>query len=79
MKYNQTLTYIVCTILILSNISIANAVSTTFNLEYDLNGNLIESKDFDYEYNSLDQLIKVKNKSGKVIEEYSYNHEGKRI
>ena len=51
----------------------------TFSFTYDDNGNLINSQYFSYEYNSFNQLEKVYDSVGNLIEEYAYDHDGNRI
>jgi RHS repeat-associated protein len=46
---------------------------------YDKNGNLLSDGNKTYTYNALNQLIEVKDKDGKVIAQYEYDDEGKRI
>lgn len=57
------------------------AIETSFNLSYDPNGNLIQDTDKSYEYNGLNQLIKLRenNQNGRILEEYSYDYNGDRI
>lgn len=55
------------------------AVAENINFIYDNNGNLLEGVNQEYEYNDLNQLIKVSDKSGKVLEEYTYDSDDNRI
>ena len=50
-------------------------------LVYDENGNLIQDAQYYYEFNSLNQLTKVKqgNQNGRVIAEYFYDELGERV
>lgn len=52
-----------------------------FDLIYDENGNLIQDAQYYYEFDSLNQLTKVKqgNENGKVIAEYFYDELGVRV
>ncbi|MBI2147407.1 PKD domain-containing protein [Candidatus Woesearchaeota archaeon] len=55
--------------------SISNAT-----LLYDANGNLLEDQFYRYEYDSFNQLARIKNKlSNAVLEQYWYDHDGNRI
>jgi RHS repeat-associated protein len=67
-----------CIFLILS-MSLSFAVE--YSLQYDANGNLIKDTSNYYEYNSLNQLIRVRenNINGRIIEEYFYDEQGSRI
>ena len=48
--------------------------------EYDSNGNLLSDHNKLYEYNSFNQLEKIRDKeSNEIIEEYRYDHDGNRI
>jgi RHS repeat-associated protein len=59
-------------VMVFSNIGFA------VNLEYDDLGNLIESKDNSYEYNSFNQLSKVFSEN-ELLEEYFYDESGNRV
>jgi hypothetical protein len=52
-----------------------------YNLSYDANGNLVQSINKYYEYNSLNQLVSIRqiNSTGAIIEQYSYDDSGERI
>ena len=50
-----------------------------YNLRYDDNGNLIESMDKQYTYNVWNQLSEVRDVEGNLLEEYIYDHNGRRI
>lgn len=52
-----------------------------YDLDYDENGNLLQGLNSYYEYNSLNQLIRVRedDSNGRVIEEYFYDETGQRI
>lgn len=52
-----------------------------YELEYDANGNLIKYNQYYYEYNSLNQLTKIKlgDNLGEVLVEYFYDQDGERI
>lgn len=56
------------------------AATQSYNLTYDNNGNLIQGIGKYYEYNGLNQLVKVRegNSEGRILEEYLYDHEGQR-
>ena len=77
----RILPLILCALILLYSVSNSVALSESYNLEYDSNGNLVQDTDKYYEYNSLNQLIKVRenNENGRVLEEYSYDHNGDRI
>ncbi|HZX45184.1 MAG TPA: RHS repeat-associated core domain-containing protein, partial [Candidatus Nanoarchaeia archaeon] len=49
-----------------------------FELIYDQNGNLIKDINYEYHFNSFNQLDSV-SKRGRQIAQYSYDHNGKRI
>ncbi len=53
----------------------------TYQLSYDAAGNLIQDGERYYEYNSLNQLVRVREKTstGKILEEYSYDANGDRV
>lgn len=54
--------------------------SLAYNLVYDDNGNLLSDHNFNYSYNSLNQLSNVTNKnSGTLISSYFYDDVGIRI
>ncbi|MDO8740787.1 MAG: RHS repeat-associated core domain-containing protein [Candidatus Woesearchaeota archaeon] len=57
------------------------AIETSFNLSYDPNGNLVQDTDKYYEYNSLNQLARVRENSqnGRILEEYAYDYGGDRV
>lgn len=64
------------------NISVSFSLgSLTYNLTYDGNGNLVQGFDKYYEYNGFNELVLVRefNSTGRIIGQYSYDHEGKRI
>ncbi|MDQ0156473.1 RHS repeat domain-containing protein [Anoxybacillus andreesenii] len=46
---------------------------------YDANGNLQSDGNRTYEYNEFDQLVKIKDSTGKTLAEYSYDEEGRRV
>jgi len=58
--------------------SIAPVSAITYQLNYDANGNLVDDGRFAYEYDDINQLIKVSNAQG-VLEEYAYDESGSRI
>ena len=58
--------------------SIAPVSAITYQLNYDANGNLVDDGRFAYEYDDINQLIKVSNAQG-VLEEYAYDESGDRI
>ena len=45
----------------------------------DANGNLVQDNKYKYEYDEFNQLVKVKDLNGKVLEEYVYDDVGNRI
>ncbi|MFH1445776.1 MAG: FG-GAP-like repeat-containing protein [Nanoarchaeota archaeon] len=55
--------------------------TTSYDLTYDKNGNLIQGTDNYYEYNEFNQLIRVRqdDADGNILEEYTYDHDGSRI
>ena len=67
----------ILTTFILLLLPISHAVK--FDFKYDNNGNMLQDQYNKYTYNKLNQLIKVYDKSNKLIEEYSYDHLGQRI
>lgn len=62
-------------------LSISFAAAKEFSLLYDANGNLVQDDKYDYEYDSFNQLIKVRedNSNGRIIAEYFYDDTGNRI
>ena len=58
---------------------ISLAATRTINLEYDDSGNLLSSVNQKYEYDEFNQLTRVKDSSGRVLEEYTYDDQGNRI
>jgi len=56
-------------------------VGFAFDLQYDANGNLIQDNEYYYEYNSLNNLVRVRDSTptGEIISEYSYDESGQRI
>ncbi|MEA2035915.1 MAG: RHS repeat-associated core domain-containing protein [Nanoarchaeota archaeon] len=67
-------------VLILS-FPIALAAEISKPLTYDPNGNIVQDTDKYYEYDSLNQLTKVRenNQDGRILEEYVYGSDGDRI
>jgi len=53
--------------------------SQAVNYQYDTNGNTIQDASFHYEYDALNQLVKAFNLSGTLIEQYTYDENGKRL
>src|SRR3989344_2033311 len=55
--------------------------TTNYNYTFDANGNIIQDESNYYEYNSFNQLIKVRgnNSQGTVIEEYLYDGNNQRL
>jgi len=52
----------------------------TYNATYDKNGNLTDDgKDYKYEWDAFNRLVRVKNQSNVLVEEYRYNGLGFRI
>jgi len=72
---HKLLVLLLCGMLLSS--SVAFAATTNFN--YDSNGNLLSNLKQKYEYNGLNQLAKVFDDSGKLVEEYTYDSLGNRI
>lgn len=70
---------VIVTIFLLINTSVVLAIE--YNLQYDANGNLIQGKDKYFEYNTLNQLWKVRegNINGNILEEYYYDQDGNRL
>ena len=60
--------------------SIVPVEAYSYNLDYDLNGNVVKDDKFYYEYNELNQLAKIrdKNETGKTVAEYTYDYQGSR-
>ncbi|MBW3002958.1 hypothetical protein KY328_01020 [Candidatus Woesearchaeota archaeon] len=72
----KLLALVVCIIFLLG--TIPQGFAATINLDYDDNGNLVKDANFNYEYDSLNQLVKVTDLSGNIIEEYFYDSSGQR-
>ena len=53
--------------------------SQAINFQYDTNGNTIQDDSFHYEYDAFNQLVKAFNLSGTLIEQYTYDENGKRL
>ena len=54
--------------------------SKEISLSYDPNGNLVDDGTYTYEYDSFNQLVKIKeSSSGKILTVFSYAADGKRI
>lgn len=55
--------------------------AVTYDLEYDSNGNLIKDRQNYYEYDSFNNLVKIRvgNSTGKILSEFSYDDSGQRI
>lgn len=64
-------------LLVFSIIPLANAEE--IELKYDANGNLVQDSNFYYEYDSLNQLKQIKDKSGRIIAKYTYDYNGNRV
>jgi len=66
---------------ILLIVSISSVFAKEISLSYDANGNLIQDDGLYYEYNSFNNLIKVRedNSNGRVIAEYFYDDTGNRV
>lgn len=80
MTLKQASQYAVALLIIL----LANGVGALgeeYNLGYDGNGNLEQGKEHYFEYNSFNQLVRVRedNSTGPILEEYAYDHEGNRV
>ena len=69
---------VICLILA---VPIASATAISKTLTYDSNGNLIQDVDVYYGYNSLNQLVSVRENSatGRILEQYAYDEGGNRI
>ncbi|MDP7141153.1 MAG: RHS repeat-associated core domain-containing protein [Candidatus Woesearchaeota archaeon] len=80
MKPNLSKLFAILVTFLISLTPICSA-SQSYNLQYDLNGNLIQDKDNFYEYNSLNQLTRIRqnNENGRILEEYDYDNNGDRI
>lgn len=76
--HEKIIALFIIAVILISNISIAYAL-TEYPLKYDESGNLITGKDNSYEYNALNQLSKVYNQEGTLLEEYFYDENGERI
>ena len=63
------------------SINTSEVFAVTYNLTYDANGNLVQGKDKYYEYDSFNNLIRVRNDgpAGTILEEYTYDHNGNRV
>ncbi len=73
--FNKLIGLFICTLIFLTQFAVAENI----NFNYDNNGNLLEGVNQKYEYNALNQLVKVSDKNGKVLEEYIYDQDGNRI
>nr|MBA4405242.1 hypothetical protein [Nanoarchaeum sp.] len=51
----------------------------TGSYSYDPNGNLISDPDYQYVYNSFNNLVQVKSLTGSLISSYTYDQDGNRI
>ena len=60
-------------------LSIPFVAADSVSFLYDDNGNLLQDVDYQYEYDGLNQLVKVSDLNNIILEEYTYNHNGKRI
>ena len=80
MKPNLSKLFATLIIFLISLTPICSA-SQSSNLQYDPNGNLIQDGNYFYEYNSLNQLIQIRqnNENGRILEEYEYDNNGDRI
>src|SRR3989344_5512244 len=63
------------------SLSVSEVFATGFNLQYDVNGNLLQSKDNYYEYDEFNNLARVRqnNATGDILEEYAYDDQGDRV
>lgn len=68
--------FLVMVMLFISFFSSVRAIE--YELRYDANGNLAQDKEYLYEYDGYNNLLKIKNSKG-VIEEYFYDDSGQRI
>lgn len=68
-------------IVLFSMLPIASAYFDSYTLNYDSNGNNVKDINNYYEYNSLNQLIKIRAGSsiGAVISEFLYDYDGSRV
>lgn len=75
------LTITISLLLFFQSVAFADALTATHNLDYDANGNLVDDISNYYEYNSLNQLIRVRenDQNGRIIEEYFYDENDQRI
>ncbi len=76
---NKSIELVIAFFLICILISTPPVIADNFSLTYDDNGNLINGQYFTYEYNEFNQLAKIYDTEGNLIEEYGYDHEGIRI
>ena len=63
---------------ILENYSMSPKSSSS-DLTYDFAGNLVSGVSFNYEYDDFNQLVRVKEKNGNLVEEYFYDDIGNRV
>ncbi len=79
--FKKPLAFVLSVLIISMSVSTATVFAVTYDLTYDDNGNLVQSKDKYYEYNSFNQLTRVRDNgpTGTILEEYTYDHNGNRI
>ncbi|MBD3249184.1 hypothetical protein GF336_04005 [Candidatus Woesearchaeota archaeon] len=80
-KKQKLLGLLVCIIFLVGMLPQNFAIESSYDLSYDENGNLIQDMSNYYEYNSLNQLIRVREggSEGRILEEYFYDESGQRI
>lgn len=54
-------------------------MTRTFEIAYDMRGNVISKDNLRFEYDAENQLVRVRDKTGKVIEENIYDAGGERV
>jgi len=77
----KLIAFILITLVFAIPIHSSISFSETYDLSYDLNGNIVNDKKYYYEYDSFNNLIKIRkgSSSGNSVEEYFYDGEGNRI
>ena len=71
MKKSKFQCFFIILILLIANLSVSIAYDFSYDLQYDSNGNLIKDNNYYFEYNSFNQLVRIRqgNSTGTVLEE----------
>jgi RHS repeat-associated protein len=79
--FKKPIALLLSILIVVSIISISTVFAATYDFSYDANGNLIQGVDKYYEYDSFNNLVKIrdKNSAGIKLEEHIYDHNGNRI